>query len=407
MDFHQLTEIRKTYGTPTYVYDKQVMISQYQTLAQNIQYTPSRIYYACKANTNCAILRIFNDLGCGVDCVSPGEVFLALRAGFDPSDILFTGNNLTQSEILYAISHDVLMTADSLSQLELYGQINPESDVCVRINPNLGAGHNKHVITGGLQSKFGMYHTTIDQIRSLLRTYKLHLKGVHMHIGSGILESWLLLKGVESLLEVASEFPDLEFVDIGGGLGVPYEPGEIPMDMREFGENLTDMITQWVERNHEITLILEPGRFLVAESGVLLTTVTAVKKNPKYIFVGVDTGFSHFMRPALYNAYHEIIRVDSSEAEAESQETAEVTVCGNICESTDIFARNRSLPPLKEGDLLAILNAGAYGFSMASEYNSRPLPAEVLVDKTTITEIRRRGTFQDLLRNQCEVDING
>jgi diaminopimelate decarboxylase len=407
MDFHQLTEIRKTYGTPTYVYDKQVMISQYQTLAQNIQYTPSRIYYACKANTNCAILRIFNDLGCGVDCVSPGEVFLALRAGFDPSDILFTGNNLTQSEILYAISHDVLMTADSLSQLELYGQINPESDVCVRINPNLGAGHNKHVITGGLQSKFGMYHTTIDQIRSLLRKYKLHLKGVHMHIGSGILESWLLLKGVESLLEVASEFPDLEFVDIGGGLGVPYEPGEIPMDMREFGENLTDMITQWVERNHEITLILEPGRFLVAESGVLLTTVTAVKKNPKYIFVGVDTGFSHFMRPALYNAYHEIIRVDSSEAEAESQETAEVTVCGNICESTDIFARNRSLPPLKEGDLLAILNAGAYGFSMASEYNSRPLPAEVLVDKTTITEIRRRGTFQDLLRNQCEVDING
>jgi diaminopimelate decarboxylase len=407
MDFHQLTEIRKTYGTPTYVYDKQVMISQYQTLAQNIQYTPSRIYYACKANTNCAILRIFNDLGCGVDCVSPGEVFLALRAGFDPSDILFTGNNLTQSEILYAISHDVLMTADSLSQLELYGQINPESDVCVRINPNLGAGHNKHVITGGLQSKFGMYHTTIDQIRSLLRKYKLHLKGVHMHIGSGILESWLLLKGVESLLEVASEFPDLEFVDIGGGLGVPYEPGEIPMDMREFGEKLTDMITQWVERNHEITLILEPGRFLVAESGVLLTTVTAVKKNPKYIFVGVDTGFSHFMRPALYNAYHEIIRVDSSEAEAESQETAEVTVCGNICESTDIFARNRSLPPLKEGDLLAILNAGAYGFSMASEYNSRPLPAEVLVDKTTITEIRRRGTFQDLLRNQCEVDING
>ncbi|MBU7022539.1 MAG: diaminopimelate decarboxylase [Theionarchaea archaeon] len=407
MDFHQLTEIRKTYGTPTYVYDKQVMISQYQTLAQSIQYTPSRVYYACKANTNCAILRIFKDLGCGVDCVSPGEVFLALKAGFDPSDVLFTGNNLTQSEISYAVSHDVLMTADSLSQLELYGQIHPESDVCIRINPNLGAGHNKHVITGGLQSKFGMYHTTIDQIRSLLRRYKLHLRGVHMHIGSGILESWLLLKGVESLLEVASEFPDLEFVDIGGGLGVPYEPGEIPMDMREFGEKLTDMITQWVEKNHKITLILEPGRFLVAESGVLLTTVTAVKENPKYTFVGVDTGFSHFMRPALYNAYHEIIKVDSSEAEVESQETAEVTVCGNICESTDIFAKNRNLLLLKEGDLLAILNAGAYGFSMASEYNSRPLPAEVLVDKTTITEIRKRGTFQDLLRNQCEVDTNG
>jgi diaminopimelate decarboxylase len=407
MDFHQLTEIRKTYGTPTYVYNKQVMISQYQNLAQSIQYTPSRIYYACKANTNCAILKIFKDLGCGVDCVSPGEVFLALKAGFDPSDILFTGNNLTHSEILYAVSHDVLMTADSLSQLELYGQINPESDVCVRINPNLGAGHHKHVITGGLQSKFGIYHTDVDQIRSLLRRYNLHLKGVHMHIGSGILEPWLLLKGVDSLLEVASEFPDLEFIDIGGGLGVPYEPEEVPMDMREFGEKLMDIITQWVEKNYEITLILEPGRFLVAESGVLLTAVTAVKENPKYTFVGVDTGFNHFVRPALYNAYHEIVKVGPSESVSESQEIREVTVCGDICESADIFARNRNLPPLREGDLLAILNAGAYGFSMASEYNSRPLPAEVLVDKATITEIRRRGTFQDLLRNQCEVDMNG
>ncbi|MBU7014700.1 MAG: diaminopimelate decarboxylase [Theionarchaea archaeon] len=407
MDFRQLTEIRTTYGTPTYVYDKQVMVTQYQTLAQSIHYTPLKIYYACKANTNCVILRIFKELGCGVDCVSPGEVFLALKAGFDSSDILFTGNNLTNSEMKYAVSHDVLMTADSLSQLELYGQINPESDVCVRINPNLGAGHHKHVITGGLQSKFGIYQADVPYIRSLLHKYNLHLKGVHMHIGSGILEPGLLLKGVSSLLDVASEFPDLEFVDIGGGLGVPYEPEEAPMDVQKFGELLTDMITQWVEQHHQIALALEPGRFLVAESGILLTTVTAVKENPKYTFVGVDTGFNHFMRPALYNAYHEIVKVEPSESRGGLQERVDVTVCGDICESADIFARNRALPPLKEGDLLAILDTGAYGFSMASEYNSRPLPAEVLVDKTTVTEIRKRGTFQDLLRNQCEVDTNG
>ncbi|MBU6998388.1 MAG: diaminopimelate decarboxylase [Theionarchaea archaeon] len=407
MDFDRLAEIRTAYGTPTYVYDKQVMARQYQNLAQSIRYTPLRIHYACKANTNCAILRIFRDLGCAVDCVSPGEIFLALKAGFSSSDILFTGNNLTHSEIMYAISHDVLMTADSLSQLEVYGQINPESDVCIRINPNLGAGHHKHVITGGLQSKFGIYQTDVAQITSLLNKYNLHLKGVHMHIGSGILEPVLLLKGVESLLQVAGEFPDLEFVDIGGGLGVPYEPGQVSMDLRKFGESLTDMVTRWAEHNHAVTLVLEPGRFLVAESGILLTTVTAVKENPKYTFVGVDTGFNHFMRPALYNAYHEIVKVVPSESRREFQEHSEVTVCGDICESADIFARNRLLPPLKEGDLLAILNTGAYGFSMASEYNSRPLPAEVLVDKTTVTEIRKRGTFQDLLRNQCEVDIDG
>lgn len=402
----QLKKIAQTYGTPTYVYDKQVIINQYQKLVKNIKYTPLKIYYACKANTNVNILHIFKNAGCGIDCVSPGEVFLAQKAGFDPSNILLTGNNLTPSEIEYCISRNVLMTADSLSQLKTYGKMNPGSDVCVRINPSLGAGHHKHVITGGLQSKFGIYYTYVDAIKKVLTQYDLRLAGIHMHIGSGILEPYLLLKGIESLLKVASQFPDLDFINIGGGLGVPYEPEESEVPINQFGEKVSDRIVEWVDNQYEITLILEPGRFLVAESGALLTTVTAVKENPKYTFVGVDTGFNHFMRPALYNAYHEIVKINSDSDNNSDPAVKEVTICGNICESADIFARNRPLPPIKEGDLLAILNAGAYGFSMASQYNSRPLPAEVLVDGTTITQIRKRGTFEDLLLHQYEVNTN-
>ena len=424
-----LSTIVRMYGTPVYVYDKRTIETKYCMLDSSIMYSPKKIYYACKANSNLSILKVLKELGCFADVVSAGELFLALKAGFDPSEILFTGNNLTGSEMEYAVCHNVLVTLDSLSQLETYGKINPHSDICVRINPNLGAGHHKHVITGGLQSKFGIHYTDVNRIQERADHYHLRVVGVHMHMGSGVLNPLLMLKGAASLLEVASHFDDIEFVDIGGGLGIPYG-GEDPFDLNVFGTGLTALFDTWAGQHRKVTLVLEPGRFLVAESGVLLTQVTAVNRNPKYTFVGVDTGFNHFMRPVLYDAYHHIQVVKESgerksgtqkelrkiEKESEKKENEKgseikstgkecktlekVTVCGNICESGDIFARNRELPPLKVGNILAIEHVGAYGFSMASQYNSRVLPAEVLVDGDTITLIRRRGTYEDLLLNQ-------
>lgn len=392
----QLTHVANTFGTPTYVYDKNIMIRQYDLLEDHISYSPKQIKYACKANSNLAILKVFRDLGCGVDVVSAGELFLALKAGFSPEKILFTGNNLAEWEMEYAASHDISITLDSLSQLETYGRINPHSRVFIRINPNLGAGHHKHVITGGLQSKFGIYHTQIHDAQKIAARSNLIIGGVHMHIGSGILDPDLLIHGVSSLLESASHFPHLEFVDIGGGLGIPYESENNPLDTEVFGEKLSTLFTSWVTSyGSPVTLVLEPGRFLVAQSGILLTQVTAIKSNPKYIFIGLDTGFNHFMRPILYNAYHEITVVGCHDTAL-----APVTVCGNICESGDIFAKNRLLPPIREGDLLAIHDVGAYGFSMASTYNARGLPAEVLVDGDQFILIRKRDDFQDLLFNQ-------
>jgi diaminopimelate decarboxylase len=392
----QLIQIAHAYGTPTYVYDKNVMVRQYTQLDDHISYTPKKINYACKANSNLSILRVFKDLGCGVDVVSAGELFIALKAGFDPHQILFTGNNLARWEIEFAVSHDILMTLDSLSQLEIYGKINPHSQACIRINPNLGAGHHKHVITGGLQSKFGIYYTEIQDAQRIAARHDLTIVGVHEHIGSGILDPDLMMYGVSCLLDSASHFSHLEFVDIGGGLGISYKAEDTPLDTEVYGQKLSTLFATWVESyGSPLTLVLEPGRFLVAQSGILLTQVTAIKSNPKYTFIGVDTGFNQLMRPILYNAYHEITVVGSHDTAL-----TPVTVCGNICESGDIFAKSRLLPPIQEGDLLAIHDVGAYGFSMASTYNARGLPAEILVDGDQVTLIRKRDEFKDLLYNQ-------
>jgi len=396
LDNTLLTNIAETYGTPVYVYDKKKIVEQYNKFDSHITYSPKRIYYACKANSNIVILRTLKELGCSIDVVSPGELFLALKGGFKSSEILFTGNNLTYSDMKYAIKNNVLLNADSISQLEKYGKINPNSKICIRINPNLGAGHHEHVITGGLESKFGIYYTKIDKIKEKAKKYNLEIVGMHMHIGSGILKYESFLKGIEILLDVAKNFSDLDFIDIGGGLGIPYKKTDKELDLGKFGRKLSNLFERWIDSyKKRVTLVLEPGRFLVAESGILLTRITAIKQNPKYKFIGLDTGFNHLMRPILYKAYHEIQLVGDKRKKREN-----VSICGNICESGDIFVKNIELPELKEDDLLAIKNVGAYGYSMASQYNSRVRPPEVLVDSNKVTLIRERETFKDLLLKQ-------
>ncbi|MGQ9628782.1 MAG: diaminopimelate decarboxylase [bacterium] len=391
------SDLAERFGTPLYVMEEAVIRERFRNLAGAIRYPKLRIHYACKANTNISVLRVLMEEGSYIDAVSPGEIFLALEAGFAPDRILFTGNNVTDREMLYALGRGVPINVDSLSQLRRYGKLNPGGTASVRINPDIGAGHHDHTITGGPRSKFGIYFDQVDRIKEIAREFRLKIRGVHMHIGSGILDPEPFLLGMRTLLKTAEEFDDLEFVDFGGGIGVPYRPEEKPLNLEDFGGRVGELFGEWCRGyGKDLILAVEPGRYLVAEAGTLLARVNTVKITPHRRFVGTDSGFNHLVRPTMYGSYHPILVANK----ANEANTVATDVCGNICESGDLFARDRMLPEIEEGDLIAILNAGAYGFSMASNYNSRPRPAEVMVDGGRPRLIRERETLEDLLRGQ-------
>ncbi len=400
--------LARRFGTPLYAYDEETIRSKVRALLQSIAYRPLRIYYAAKANTNLSILKIIRDeggQGIGIDAVSPGEIELALKAGFKPRQIIFTSTSVTDEEMKFAIARSVLVNCDSLSQLERYGKLSPNSKVCFRVNPDVGAGHHGHVITGGPESKFGVWAGDVGKAFDIAAKYGLRIAGIHEHIGSGILETGKFLAAMRVLLAIISKnkekLTDLEFVDFGGGIGVPYRPDQKPIGLSGFGASVSELFSDFCRSfRRKLILAMEPGRFIVAESGVLLCAVNTIKSTPKHTFVGVDTGFNHLIRPMAYGSYHPIAVVDNCNGSPKQK----AAVCGNICESGDVFTRNeegiadRELPPIKEGDVLAILVSGAYGFSMASTYNTRPRPAEVLVSTgKKVRVIRKRETLQQVI----------
>ncbi|HLD18673.1 MAG TPA: diaminopimelate decarboxylase [Candidatus Nanoarchaeia archaeon] len=396
------SELAKIYGTPLYAYDEAVIRQRCKDLQKSMTYSPLKIYYACKANSNPTIMRVIKEEGCEIDAVSPGEIVLALNCGYAPKEIVFTGNNLTDEEMRFGISQGVLQNIDSLSQLERYGKINPGAKIWVRINTDVGAGHHSHTITGGPDSKFGVYHDKVKEIKEIASRHKLKIIGVHQHIGSGILNPQDFITAMDALLPVAKQFENLESVDFGGGIGIPYRPDQKPINLEELGKIISEKFKEFCKQyGKELTLTIEPGRFLVAESGVLIAKVNTVKETPKHKFVGVDSGFNHLVRPAMYGSYHEIVKAD----EVKAEKNEKVLVAGNICESGDLFTLgdggekvDRELPVLNEGDIIGILNVGAYGFSMASTYNLRPRPMEVMVNGKLHNVIRERETFEDLLK---------
>jgi diaminopimelate decarboxylase len=367
--------LAREYGTPLYVYEEEVIRSRFAGLVEAIPYPALRIHYACKANGNVEILKLLRALGANAETVSRGEILLALRAGFAPAQILHTCSNISAEEMRFVIDSGVMVNLDSLAQLRHYGEWNPGACVSLRINSGIGAGHHPHVVTGGPDSKFGIDAAQLHGARALAEEHHLRIVGVHQHIGSNVLDVELLVAAMQALLGSAATFTGLEFVDFGGGLGVPYRPDEKPLDVRQFGARVAELFGLFCHQyGRELTMVLEPGRYLVAEAGTLLATVTDVKRTAFRTFVGVDTGFNHLVRPAMYGSYHPILnasRVDGLEDA--------VTVAGNLCESGDVLARDRAIAGCQEGDILAILNAGAYGFSMSSNYNARPRPAEVMV----------------------------
>jgi diaminopimelate decarboxylase len=379
--------LAKQFSTPLYVYDASIITKQYQALATHITYENLAIHYACKANANITILKLLRSLGCNIECVSRGEVLQAKKAGFSAKQILYTCTNIDDDELKFLIKQNVTMNIDSLRQLERYGKLNKGGSVSVRINDEIAGGHHKHVLTGGPKSKFGIHLSQTDEIKRIAKQYKLRIIGVHHHIGSNILSEAILIQAMESILHIAKGFSDLEFVDIGGGFGIPYHPEEPALDMVRVGAAIGSLFERFCkEYGKQLTLVIEPGRYIVAESGVLLARVTEIKPTPYHTYVGLDTGMNHLIRPALYEAYHPI--VNASRVEGPKQKVA---IAGNVCETSDVFDYERELTQCKEGDIVAILHAGAYGFSMSSPYNLRAQPAEVLVNKKNASLIRARG----------------
>ena len=397
-------DLARRFGTPLYVYSENLIRQQYRRIREAFgkQFPRTRILYATKANNNLSILRVLLNEGAELDAVSPGEVFTALEAGFKPEQILFTGTSVGLEELLYLLEIGVRMNVDSESQLDrLLDQEVPEL-ISVRVNPELGAGHHEHVITAGPLAKFGVWDEDACKVYIKAKQAGVKRFGIQMHIGSGIYDAGHYLKAAGRLLEIAKHVNEetsieFEFIDLGGGIGVPYKPDEPEVDLNAFFAKLIPFIkgklTEY--RLEEPELWFEPGRFLVAEAGILLTRVTTVKHNPERWFLGVDAGFNTLIRPAMYGSYHHIYA-----ASAMNEPSEVYDVYGPLCESGDIFARDRILPRVSEGGLLAIMGAGAYGFSMASRYNSRLLPAEVMVKDGEARLIRERETFRDLLTGQ-------
>ncbi|NDL68427.1 diaminopimelate decarboxylase [Anaerotalea alkaliphila] len=389
------------FGSPLYVYNERILRERCQEMKNLVDYPRFSVNYSVKANGNLSILKIAREEGLNADAMSPGEIHVEEMAGFEPSQILFITNNVSAEEMRYAIERNILISVDSIPQLETFGQINPGGKVCIRFNPGVGAGHHEKVVTGGKKTKFGVAPERIDDVKAILAKYELTLVGINQHIGSLFMEGDKYVEGVQSVLEIAKNFDTLEFIDMGGGFGIPYKKlsGQPRLDLKDLGERLSAVIKQFVqEYGREITFKIEPGRYIVAECGTLLGSVYAVKQNYDTKYIGTDLGFNVLKRPVMYDSHHdiEVYRAGSQPSTKEEP----VTVVGNICESGDIIAKDRVLPEIFQGDVLGILDSGAYGYCMASNYNNRLRPAEVLIDlEGNARLIRRRDTLEDIVRN--------
>lgn len=401
MNDQDLIQIAAEIGSPVYVYDAEKIVSQYERLTNAFSEVKQlRINYAVKALSNISILKLFKSLGSGLDTVSIQEVQLGLKAGFEPSRIIYTPNGVSLEEIEEVTKLGVQINIDNLSILEQFGTRHPKVPVCIRINPHVMAGGNTNISVGHIDSKFGI---SIHQIPHLLRIVEntgMNINGIHMHTGSDILDIEVFLYASEILFDTAKHFKDLEFLDFGSGFKVPYKEGDIETDIEELGEKLTKKFKTFCkEYGRELTLTFEPGKFLVSEAGKFVVKVNVIKQTTSTVFAGVDSGFNHLIRPMFYGSQHVIRNISNPQGKERFY-----SVVGYICE-TDTFATNRKIAEIKEGDLLCFSNAGAYCFTMASNYNSRYRPAEVLWYKAEAHLIRKRETFEDLVRNQVEFEI--
>ena len=401
MTNENLLKIAEQYGSPVYVYDTQTITNQYNRLTQAFKKVKQvKLNYAIKALSNITVLKHIKSLGCGLDAVSIQEVQLGIYAGFKAEDIIYTPNGVSIEEIIEVSKLGCQINIDSLSVLEQFGTNFSHIPVCIRINPHIMAGGNTNISVGHIDSKFGISIHQIPHILRIVENTKMTINGIHMHTGSDILDVDVFLYASEILFETAKNFKDLEFIDFGSGFKVPYKEGDIQTDIELFGKKLSQRFNTFCKNyGRELTLAFEPGKFLVSQSGSFLTKVNAIKQTTSTVFAQIDSGFNHLIRPMLYGAQHHIDNISNPEGQSRFY-----SVVGYICE-TDTFTNNRPLPEISEGHILAFRNAGAYCFSMASNYNSRYRPAEVLWHNEKAHLIRKRETFNDLLNHQVDVEL--
>ncbi len=395
MNFENL---RDKYQTPVYIYDGNKIEEKISIFKEAFSKSDLKIKYAMKALSNLSILKLMKKNGVGIDAVSIQELETALKCGFEPSDILYTPNCVDFSEIVKAVELGVHVNIDSITNLEKFGDKYRDSKpCCIRLNPHLMAGGNKKISTGHIDSKFGISIYQLRHVVKIIEQFKINVNGLHVHTGSDILDARVFLTGANILFDAAKNFKDLTYIDFGSGFKVPYKPGDIVTDIKELGEKFTSVFNDFCkEYGKSLELWFEPGKFLVSESGYLLTSATCVKTTPTTVFVGVDSGLHHLIRPMMYDSYHDIENVSNPNG------TKRVyTVVGQICE-TDTLGSDRLLAEVRENDLIAIKNAGAYGYSMSSNYNSRFRPPEVLIYEGRDALIRKRETYDDIFNNQVD-----
>jgi diaminopimelate decarboxylase len=397
----ELEQLAREFGNPLYVYDAEKIEFQYNRLTNAFAKVEKlRINYAMKALSNISILKLLKNLGSGLDTVSIQEVQLGLHAGFTADKIIFTPNGVSFEEIEEVAKLGVQINIDNLSVLEHFGTKHPNVPVCIRINPHVMAGGNENISVGHIDSKFGISIYQIPHILRIVENTKMHINGIHMHTGSDILDIEVFLYAAEILFDAAKQFKDLDFLDFGSGFKVPYKKGDIETNIEELGKKLTKRFLAFEkEYGRELTLAFEPGKFLVSEAGYFLAKVNVIKQTTSTVFAGIDSGFNHLIRPMFYGSQHTIENISNPKGKERFY-----TVVGYICE-TDTFASNRRITEIHEGDTLCFRNAGAYCFSMASNYNSRFKPAEVLWKEGKGHLIRERETFEDLLQNQILVEV--
>lgn len=401
MKSKDLNNIVKKFGAPVYVYDSGKITAQYHRLVNAFKNIPAlKINYAAKALSNLSVLKLMNALGSGLDTVSIQEVQLGLHAGFAPEDIIYTPNGVAITEIEEAAALGVQINIDNLSILEQFGSIHPHIPVCIRVNPHVMAGGHANISVGHIDSKFGISIHQLPHVLRIVNNTRMKINGIHMHTGSDILDIEVFLYASEVLFDTAKHFSELEFIDFGSGFKVPYKEGDIETNIEELGEQLSKRFNAFCEAyGKTLTLAFEPGKFLVSEAGFFLAKINVVKQTTSTIFAGLDSGFNHLIRPMLYNAQHEIVNISNPKGKERFY-----SVVGYICE-TDTFANNRRITEITEGDILCFKNAGAYCFSMASNYNSRYRPAEVLWHEGKAHCIRKQETFDDLIRNMEDPGI--
>lgn len=391
-----MLEAAQKFGTPLFLYDIDKIRECYRSLFKFIPHKGLKIHYALKANYNIAILKALRDMGCGLDTVSPAEVALALELGFKKEDIIYTANNMTDAEFAEVYATGVVMNIGELSRLEKVAKNYPGSRVCLRFNPDVKDGDSEKTMTAGDLTKFGILLDDVEKVVEIVKKGKLHVVGLHEHTGSGLQKAESVYQSMKNLMQIATpeNFPELEFLDFGGGFKVPYMPDEKRIDYVAMGKEIVNIFEDFCKSyGKELKMYFEPGKYMVAESGHLLIEVNTIKKNRTRTIVGCNSGFPQLIRPVLYDAYHHIVNLSNPDGEEKKYD-----ICGNICETGDRFAEERMMPEIREYDILEIQNAGAYCYSMGSVYNLRPMPSEAVFADGELKLVRKAQTNKELVK---------